>query len=164
MVSIHIRGYEPTDIEAVSEIMSAPRVIPGTLQLPYRSVEWRRDRYSAPRPGTHSLVAEVDGRVVGHLGLTIEAPERRRHVGAIGMAVHDEFQGQGVGSALMEAAIELADRWLNLTRIELTVFADNEAAVGLYKKFGFEIEGTAKSYAFRDGEMGDAYYMGRVRD
>ena len=45
------------------------------------------------------------------------------------MAVRDDWQGRGVGTALMEAALDLADNWLNLTRIELEVYTDNAAAI-----------------------------------
>ena len=55
------------------------------------------------------------------------------------------------------------EKWLNLARIELTVFTDNEAAIALYRKFGFEIEGTLRKYAFRDGEFVDAYAMARIK-
>lgn len=163
MTHIHVRATEPDDFEAISEIMNCPGVIGNTLQTPYQSVEWRRERYANLRPGTRSLVAEIDGRVVGNLGLTPEAADRRRHVASIGMAVHDDFQGQGVGTALMEAVIELAENWIGITRIELTVYTDNAPAIGLYKKFGFKIEGTGPRYAFRDGEYVDAYYMARVK-
>jgi putative acetyltransferase len=163
MTRIRVRATEPSDIDAISEIMGCPGVVRNTLQTPYQSVEWRRERYANLRPGSRSLVAEVDGRVVGNLGLTPEGPDRRKHVASIGMAVHDDFQGQGVGTALMEAMIELAERWLGVSRIELTVYTDNAPAVALYKKFGFEIEGTAPRYAIRDGEYVDAYYMARVK-
>jgi putative acetyltransferase len=86
-----------------------------------------------------------------------------RHVGSIGMAVRDDWQGKGVGTALMEAALDLADNWLNLTRMELRVYVDNLAAVALYKRFGFEIEGTHRRLAFRNGEYVDAYSMARIR-
>ncbi len=79
------------------------------------------------------------------------------------MMVRDDWQGRGVGSALMRAVIDLADKWLNLTRIELTVYTDNEPAIALYRKFGFQIEGTLRNYAFRDGEFVSAYVMARVR-
>jgi L-phenylalanine/L-methionine N-acetyltransferase len=66
---------------------------------------------------------------VGSLSLeTSPTRWRMRHVGSIGMAVRDDWQGQGVGTALMEAALDLADNWLNLTRIELRVYVDNAAA------------------------------------
>ena len=53
----------------------------------------------------------------------------------------------------MQAALDLADNWLNLTRLELEVYTDNEAAIQLYKKFGFTIEGTLAQYAFRMGNL-----------
>ncbi len=79
------------------------------------------------------------------------------------MAVHDKCQGQGIGTALMEAAIELADKWLNLVRLELTVYTDNEPAIKLYQKFGFKIEGTLERYAFREGNYVNAYSMARIK-
>src|SRR6267378_2148434 len=90
------------------------------------------------------------------------ARPRRSHVGYIGMAVHDEWHHQGVGSALLQAAISLADNWLHLLRLELTVYTDNEVAVRLYKKHGFFIEGTHRAYALRDGKYVDAYAMARI--
>ncbi len=69
----------------------------------------------------------------------------------------------GDGTALTRAAIDLADNWLNLTRLELTVYTDNEPATKLYANFGFTIEGTMKNYSFRDGEYADVYAMARVR-
>jgi GNAT superfamily N-acetyltransferase len=76
-------------------------------------------------------VACVEGEVVGSLGLeTSPTRWRTRHVGSIGMAVRDDWQGRGIGTALMEAALDLADNWLNLTRIELRVYVDNAAGVG----------------------------------
>jgi putative acetyltransferase len=67
-----------------------------------------------------------------------------------------------VGTALLEAALDLADNWLNFTRLELTVYTDNAVALALYRKVGFEIEGTLKSYAFRNGRFIDAFTMARL--
>ncbi len=63
----------------------------------------------------------------------------------------------------MAAALDLADNWLQYSRVELTVFSDNEAAIALYKKFGFEIEGTFRQYVFRDGALADVYAMARLK-
>jgi len=62
----------------------------------------------------------------------------------------------------LQAAISLADNWLHLLRLELTVYTDNEVAVRLYKKHGFFIEGTHRAYALRDGKYVDAYAMARI--
>ncbi len=162
-MDITVRHTEPEDYEALHRIMSGPRAMAGTLQLPFPSAEMWRKRLAEPPEGSYSLVACVDGEVVGNLGLETSPRPRIRHVGRIGMAVRDDWQGKGVGTALMEAALYLADNWLNLTRIELHVYVDNTAAVALYKKFGFEVEGTHRRLAFRDGEYVDTYSMARLR-
>jgi len=160
---IVIRRAEPRDAEAVHAIFAGPKVIAGTLQLPYPSVELWRKRLTEVSPFDYSLVATIDGDVVGNLGLHAAGKTpRRRHVGSIGMAVRDDRHGRGVGTALMNAAIELADGWLNYQRLELTVDTDNLAALALYRKFGFTIEGTCRAYAFRDGQYVDSYAMARM--
>ena len=166
-MDIIIRHAEPDDAEAIHRILNGPRATAGTLQLPLQSVEGVRKRFfSETREGLYHLVACVDEEeMIGHLGLeTFPTRPRRRHVGSFGMAVRDDWQGRGIGTALLEAALDLADNWLNLTRIELEVYTDNTAGVALYKKFGFEIEGTHRRFAFRGGEYVDAYSMARVRD
>lgn len=161
---ISIRRSEPADYEALHQIFSCPKVIWGTLQLPFPSIEAWRKRLAESPEGIYGLVACAENEVVGQLHLvTFPTRPRRQHVGQIGMAVRDDWQGKGVGSALMQAALELADQWLNLRRIELEVFTDNEPAIGLYKKFGFVIEGMSVQYAFRDGQYADVYLMARLK-
>jgi len=164
-VQITVRRAEPNDYETLHRIFSGPKAVRGTLQLPLPSVELWRKRLSSMSENDYSLVACADGEVVGELSLhTSPTRWRVRHAGEIGMAVRDDRQGKGVGTALMEAALDLADNWLNLTRIALTVYTDNKAALALYKKFGFEIEGTHRRYAFRDGGYVDAYSIARIRE
>lgn len=159
-----IRRAEPADAEAMRKIFEYPSVIRGTLQLPFPSTEVWRKRLAEPPDGTYNLLACVDNEVIGQLGLhTFPHHPRRKHVGQIGMAVRDDWQGKGAGSALMGAMTELADKWLNLTRIELEVYTDNEAAIHLYKKFGFVMEGTHPQFAFRDGAFVDVHAMARLR-
>ena len=161
---ITVRRAEPDDYEALRQIYSGPKVIWGTMQLPFPSLELHRQRLAEPPEGFYSLLACVDAEPIGHLGLhTFPNRPRRRHTGSIGMSVRDDWQGKGAGSALMQAAVDLAERWLNLSRLELQVYTDNEAAIGLYKKFGFEIEGTLRRMSFRDGHYVDAYAMARLR-
>jgi len=159
-----IRRAEPGDYEAFTRLFSGPKVVEGTLQLPFPSIELWRKRLAEPPEGMFNLVACVDGEIVGQLGLhAFLSRPRRRHVGELGMAVRDDWQGKGAGSALMQAAIDLSDRWLNLRRLELEVYTDNEPAIRLYKRFGFSIEGTLVDFAFRGGEFVDVYTMARLR-
>jgi putative acetyltransferase len=164
-MTLSIRRVEPSDYEAMHRIYIGPRVVWGTLQLPYPSVDGWRRMLAEPRDGVFGLVACINDELVGQLNLeTFPNRPRRRHAGTIGMSVRDDCQGQGVGTALLQAAVELADMWFNLQRIELEVFTDNEPAVRLYRKFGFVVEGTLVRYAYRAGEFVDVYAMARLRE
>jgi L-phenylalanine/L-methionine N-acetyltransferase len=161
---LQIRRAEPDDSTALYEMFSSPEVFESTLQLPYPSHEQWRRRLTEPGDGTYDLVAVVGDRVVGMLTVhTFPDRPRRRHVGAIDIVVHAGWHGKGVGKALMSAGLDLADNWLNLTRLELEVYTDNEAGVRLYERLGFEREGTLRQHAFRGGQYVDSYMMARFR-
>ncbi|MDE3091511.1 MAG: GNAT family N-acetyltransferase [Chloroflexota bacterium] len=162
-MNLTIRRAEPSDYEAIAKILSGPKAVWGTLQVPFPSVEAWRKRLAEPAEGVFSLVASVEGELVGQLSLhTHPNSPRRRHAGELGMMVRDDWQGKGIGTALMHAAIDLADKWLNLTRLELDVYTDNAPAIRLYEKFGFQVEGTRVGFAFRDGEYVDTFMMARA--
>lgn len=161
---VSIRRTEPEDFRALQQVFAQPKVIRGTLQLPFPSADAWKKRLGAAPEGLYSLVACIEEEIVGSLGLFVgDKSPRRRHVGEIGMAVHDRWQGRGVGRALMSAAIDLADNWLNLARLELTVYADNSPAIRLYERCGFTREGTLQCFAFREGSFVDAHAMARLR-
>jgi len=161
---IKIRRAEPDDCAAVYEMFASPKVYAGTLQVPYPSKEYWRQRLSQNADSDYQLVAIDQDRIVGMVNVkTFPNKPRRHHVGAIGICVHEEWQGKGVGTALMQAIVDLADNWLNLRRLELEVYADNEAAIHLYERFGFEVEGRLRQHAFRNGQYIDSIVMGRLR-
>jgi len=158
-----IRAVEPDDYAALRDIYAQPRAWQWTLQMPFPSAELWRERLANLDPNRRLLAAWLEERLVGNIGLVLEANLRRRHAGSIGMGVHDGFAGRGVGRAMMDAVLDLADNWLGLTRVELTVFADNQRAIRLYEGCGFETEGRLRQYAMRDGVLVDALAMARVR-
>ena len=160
--AILIRRARLADAADIARSMSHPEVYGNLLQLPLPSEETWRKRLENTPEGDVLLVAELAGRVVGSSGLHPAAGMRRRHAAMLGISVGVEWHGRGVGSALMQAMCELADRWGGLLRIELTVFTDNTRAVALYQRFGFRIEGTHRGYALRDGVYADVHAMARL--
>jgi len=106
------------------------------------------------------LVAEDDGRIVGELGIEVA----RYGVAEFGMMVSADGRGRGVGSALLSGAIEWA-RGAGAHKVALQVWPHNEAAIALYRKFGFEQEGLLRRhYRRRNGELWDAVVMGLALD
>ena len=158
-----IRGQEPEDSDAVGRLLVQPGVVPGTLQVPYTPIASRRAAADMFSPDQHRLVAEIDGQVVGSIGLTVNPRPRRRHTADLGMAVDQDHQGRGIGTALLAAVIDLADQWLNVHRIELTVMATNLSAIRLYERFGFVVEGRLRDFSFTAGAYADALAMARLR-
>ena len=158
-----IRPPQPDDTEDLHNLYSNPLVARTTLQMPSQEISLSRRRMEQHPPGLYRLVAEMDGRVIGSISLHQEQNPRVRHAAGLGMGVHPDYWGQGVGNALMLAILDLADNWLNLMRLELDVNVDNVAGVRLYLKHGFEIEGTRRYHAYGDGRWADSYFMGRLR-
>jgi putative acetyltransferase len=163
MSEYQIRRQEPEDAVALHDLYSQPKVIWGTTLMPYPSLHfWKTKVVEEPR-GMTRLVACVDEKAIGHIILSTFAPPRRRHAGDIAMAVHDEWQGKGCGFALLSAILDIADNSMDLKRVELQVFTDNERARRLYERCDFEIEGTLRGYAIREGGYADVYAMARLR-
>ncbi|KPB78676.1 Acetyltransferase [Pseudomonas syringae pv. maculicola] len=160
---ILIQRMAEIHIEGVTALYNEPAVCRQVLQMPFQSIEVWRKRLAASTERHVKLVALSGGEVIGSLGLEQYSRSRQSHVGAIGMGVASAWHGKGIGSKLLAAALDIADNWMNMHRVELTVFADNEAAQGLYRKYGFEQEGRLRNYAVLDGVFVDALSMARLR-
>ena len=163
MTDIVIRRAEPSDAEGIAATFRSRGASLGTLQNPYPSVAQWTERLRANNPTlNYVLVAVAGDEIVGHAGLHGVENPRRAHAWHLGMSVRDDWHHRRVGTRLMEALIDLADNWLGVLRIELTVYVDNEHALRLYRNFGFELEGTHRAYSLRDGEYTDTYAMARL--
>lgn len=86
-----------------------------------------------------TLCAWQGRRLVGALSCELEPRVKLRHVAhLVGMMVHDDCQGQGIGQALLEAALRLLRQEPALEQVLLSVTRSNSAAVRLYQRIGFE--------------------------
>jgi len=163
-MDITVRRAEPDDFEGFCRIYSDESAQSGTLQLPMPTRELWRKRLEETPDGHYRFVACAGAEIVGNAGLhPVAQTPRRAHALAIGIAVPGPWQGKGVGKALMGTMIDFADRWLPVTRLELTVFTDNARAIALYRRFGFEVEGTHREYALRNGRLADVLAMARLK-
>jgi putative acetyltransferase len=157
-----LRAVRLDDAEALAELLDLPGYSLGSLSGPYQPPATVRSRLEQIRPGSRRLVAVVDGKLVGTASLE-RFEGRRSHAALVGIGVHDDWTGRGIGAALMGALVDLADNWIGLHRLEITTDTGNFAALALYKRFGFEIEGTHREYILRHGKLVDALCLARVR-
>jgi len=113
------------------------------------------------RSGAPQFVAVDTSRVIGWCDVTPKIHATLRHSGTLGMGVAAMHRGCGVGKALLEATLHAA-RARGLTRVELVVRVDNEPAIALYRRFGFEVEGRLRGYLVVDERAHDALAMARI--
>ncbi|MBI3513832.1 MAG: GNAT family N-acetyltransferase [Proteobacteria bacterium] len=101
----------------------------------------------------------VDGtRVVGWCDITPQQHPVHRHAGVLGMGLHPDIRGQGVGKRLLSATLDDARR-LGLERIELSVYQSNQRARRLYESVGFVVEGVRRRHRKLDGVYEDSTLM-----
>lgn len=111
------------------------------------------------------LVVRVGKELAGVLNVSSTSSPQTNHIGDIFIAVQEKYWGYGLGSLLMEVALDWACHTPVIRRLELTVQARNSRAVRLYEKFGFKIEATKERGAkTKDGEFLDVYLMSRLID
>jgi RimJ/RimL family protein N-acetyltransferase len=116
-------------------------------------------------PNRIILIAEVNSQIVGMLDFANGHRKRIAHTGQFGMSIASPFRNQGVGSILLQALFEWAKENQFIEKICLSVHSDNQAAIALYKKMGFEIEGVRKKdLKYDNGRYVDTVLMGRFVD
>lgn len=112
-----------------------------------------------------TLLAYLNEELAGVINITADQRPRVRHIGDIFLGIKKAYWGNGLGSILMEEAIEWAQSSGSIRRLQLTVQKRNTAAVHLYEKMGFIIEGLQERGAYIEGgEFLDVYLMGQLID
>lgn len=110
-------------------------------------------------PAALWLVAcDSEGRMIGNMNLT---PGRRgfRHTVSLGISVATEWRNRGVGTALMKQGLDWCEANPLIKRLELEVFGDNDRALHVYEKLGFEREGVRREAFLKEGRFRDSIMM-----
>lgn len=170
MISYQVRPAMPTDAAGYIGLIAAILREQPPVDTPYAPEEFSppmariRDRIIEVSGSANSifLIAEANRQVIGALtcgGGTLRADA---HMTALGVYVAKDWRDRGVGSALMQAALDWALRSPVIERVELEVFAGNHRAIHVYEKFGFEREGVKRGLYKRNGELLDMLIMARL--
>ena len=155
MPQFTVRPASVADARPMAELFAAvAEERSGIATEPPVDVDARTVQFTASV--AESIVAVASDRIIGLIHVEV----RRYGVGEFGMLVDRDWRGRGVGSALIQAAIDWA-RDQGLHKLSLEVFAQNAAAIALYRKCGFVEEGhRVKHYRRADGELWDSLIMG----
>ena len=112
-----------------------------------------------------TLLAFLNGKIAGIVNITADQRKRVRHIGDLFIVIGKKYWNNGLGSFLLEEVVEWAQASGILRRLQLTVQTRNQAAVHLYQKHGFVIEGRQERGAYiEEGDFIDVYLMGRLID
>ena len=129
MLHANIRRFQSADLPALSDIYRYREVTENTSQLIYLGEKQVAEIFE--HAARYTLVAEVDHTLVGHITLILSEKWRSKHVASVALAVHPQWHGQGIGRALLLEAIDQADNWLGLRRLELSCLSRLRAGLGL---------------------------------
>jgi RimJ/RimL family protein N-acetyltransferase len=160
---VSVRAAREDDLDALVDLLAAVAAEARWIgtEAPVDR-ERRRQGFAETIESDHAvlLVADAGGPLVGQLSLWLA----RYGVADLGMAVAEGWRGKGIGSALLRAGIDWA-REAGAHKVALQVWPHNQAAIGLYEKFGFQREGLLRRhYRRRSGELWDAVVMGLPLD
>jgi putative acetyltransferase len=154
---IGIRPYQDRDLEAVFQVFDQPQCRRFLGREPFKTEAEVKAWFDILPKKTAKLVA-TQADVPVAIGLLAPDGGSRAHVGVLSLFVHDRFRRLGIGSKLLQFLLA-SGRFYRLLRLELSVVCDNEAALRLYHKSGFQIEGRLAGALRYDGRFHDAYVM-----
>ncbi|WML45439.1 GNAT family N-acetyltransferase [Neobacillus sp. PS3-40] len=162
-----IREIKPDDDESftklIKQVESESQFMlfePGERKI---SPEEQGKRIEVMRKSDNStiFVVEEDKQLIGYLIAMGGYAKRNKHSIYLVIGIIAQYRGLGIGTKLFKQL----EKWAtdhNFHRLELTVVTHNEAGLRLYKKMGFEIEGTKRHSLYIDGKFVDEYYMSKL--
>ncbi|KAL4246630.1 Acyl-CoA N-acyltransferase [Abortiporus biennis] len=156
-----LRAYREQDLEdtvsiwndlATQQLTALDHVVPrGPSQKEIAKGWFEKDRL-------HVILEEKSSqKYVGFFTIRDDNPKNRD--GEIAMALKPEFTNKGYGTEVLEWGIEYAFKGLNLHRLSLGTFGNNERAIHVYKKLGFVEEGRLRKANWVDGKWVDIILM-----
>ena len=155
---LEIRDLRPGDWPEVARIF-AEGIATGNATFETEVPSW--EEWDAAHIAEHRFVAERDGRVVGWIALVRVSPrECYAGVAEVSAYVGEESRGEGVGAELLAALVESSERG-GIWTLQTGVFPENEASLGLLRRFGFRVVGTQERIGRLHGVWRDVLLLER---
>jgi len=169
---VRLRPVEKDDLARFVKWLAEPE-LRGYLDshLPYSQVQeerWFERNLSAGNEQVWSIDAQPPDTVgpwvhIGSCGY--HDVDWRNRVGEVGIMLGPrDYWGRGYGTDALQTLVAWGFYTLNLNRVQLRVFADNERALRSYQKVGFQLEGRLRQGNYANGAYRDVLYMGVLRE
>lgn len=159
-MTIEVRAITEADIEGFREALdSVAKEKQYLAQFSAPPIERAIEFVTAGIAANVSQFVALDGaKIVGWADIFPDKSAAMTHSGSLGIGVVSEYRGRGIGKKLLMSCVQKAQE-NGISRIVLHVRADNENAISLYKKVGFQTEGVMKNYVLVDGTYYDGIIM-----
>ena len=148
-----MRAFDEGDADSVSRL----------LGIPHEPVLELRRRWGGSDPTVRALVVLVGAEIVGLGTIQTPAHSRARFVAELAVTMHDKAP-ERAGAAIVEALVDLAERWMGVLRLQTTVPVDDMRSIALLREHGFGIEGVARAATLRNGQLVDLFHAARVAE
>lgn len=165
-MTITIRPVEVKDARGINMLRRENGIIQTTLGLPSERVMIQENFLLDTPDHIHTFVAisteNNEEEVVGWASMNMEKNQRKRHSASLALLIHPKYQEHELSYQLLEMLIDLADNWLLLKRLEMTLLSGNMKVQQLYEQFGFVQEGIKKNSIISNGKYCDEVCMARL--
>ncbi len=160
---IRLRAREPEDEPLLYQWFNDPEVTEHlTLRYPLSHKAQKEYIESVADIGYNNAnfaIETLEGQLIGGCELSNASPENRHAI--LGIAIGDKaFWDGGYGTDAMRTLCRFGFEIMNLHRIELEVYANNERARHVYEKLGFRVEATKRQAVYKFGSYQDVHIMG----
>ncbi|MBR7552586.1 GNAT family N-acetyltransferase [Allobacillus sp. GCM10007491] len=161
--NLHLRPLEKSDLEFMHNMRVNSDVMDYWFEEPYTTLEKMNTMYenSQDNDSHRQFILYQNDERIGYVGL-FDIETRHRNA-EFGIMIAPEHQGKGYAADATRLTVEYGFNKVNLRKLYLYVDEVNEKAVHIYKKLGFQVDGTLREHYFVNGEYHDAYVMSLLR-
>jgi len=169
MASVHLRALDINDLECIlrwHNDIDLYKTLIGSFNYVSRETEeeWLRKKLAySPYEVNLAICLENNSEHIGNIYLrNIDWVSRN---GELHILIGSpENRSKGYGQEAVRLLIQYAFNEIGLLRLHLLVLADHPAAIHVYEKCGFIIEGRLRKHVFKGGVFKDAFFMGLCAD
>lgn len=163
---VYLRAFEPGDEKIIAISENHPIARETLYYARPSSLETLRDKLQRMNNDPNSIIFTIctkePDNPVGMAAFVRIDWVGRMAIYYIAIA-ESENRLKGFGSETTRLIMDYAFNTLNLNRVQLHVAVENEKAIAVYKKTGFQIEGTLRQAMYRDGKYHNFYVMGLLK-
>lgn len=164
---IQIRNVEKSDIEGIwsnfNEVVEEGMFLPvfNPVRSEYEKKSWYetiKDQKEVCIVADHPAI-KPPYNIIGQCEISNSEWEASSHIGILGIIVKKKYRDLGIGECLVDAAIRESKNLNNKEKIILSCLSNNDRALYLYKKMGFEVVGIRKKQFYMDANYYDEVLM-----